>query len=331
MRDFRQWIDQRIEEAIASPRLIREVGEGIWISPSDEVFKFKDLTHAEWAKAAELDVSEMLHSGWVRLRVLADEVFAETERHSAVWPIVQTAEEYGQHKVRLYLKSREMEVRKGQEGWLLDGMPISYVFENVHRSSILSKLQLEMLDRPSYSAVEVIDVLNKGGVECVLVGAQMLGHYTGEPRATQDVDVVVNDVERAVRVVRAKWPHFTFDDQQPVVRVRDGEFVVIDLMKPVDLYGKVFANSITGTIGNVKILIPTPELAVAMKYAAMISTWRKRGKRHIDVGDFIHLVESQPKLDVEKVGQFVAYLWAGAEDEVKKYIDDVRNDRPMTV
>ena len=60
MRDFRQWIDQRIEEAIASPRLIREVGEGIWISPSDEVFKFKDLTHAEWAKTAELDVSEML-------------------------------------------------------------------------------------------------------------------------------------------------------------------------------------------------------------------------------------------------------------------------------
>ena len=128
MRDFRQWIDQRIEEAIASPRLIREVGEGICISPSDEVFKFKDLTHAEWAKAAELDVTEMLHSGWVRLRVLDEEVFAETERHSAVWPIVQTAEEYGQHKVRLYLKNREMEVRKGPEGWLLNGTPLAEIF-----------------------------------------------------------------------------------------------------------------------------------------------------------------------------------------------------------
>ncbi|MDP1711805.1 MAG: hypothetical protein Q8K86_05050 [Candidatus Nanopelagicaceae bacterium] len=202
---------------------------------------------------------------------------------------------------------------------------------HVERSGLLSKIQLEEINRPSYSASKIIAVLNKGGVKSVLVGAQALAHYTGEPRATEDVDLVVSDVDRAVRVVRATWPHLTFDEQEPVVRVRDGKHVVLDLMKPVDLYTLVFKNSRSGMIGGVKALIPTVEMAVAMKYSAMISPHRIRKKKGQDAVDFINLVEATPKLDVGKVGKLVAYLYPGSEAEVRKYVDDVRNDRPLTI
>ncbi len=54
----------------------------------------------------------------------------------------------------------------------------------------------------SPSPGRVSELLNRAGVDFVIIGAHALGVFTKDPRATQDVDVVVADMDRAVAAVR---------------------------------------------------------------------------------------------------------------------------------
>lgn len=329
---FDKWLNMRLDEE-TNKSLFKETGVGIWINPDDKVYEFRDVIHAAWADAHGLDMNDMLRSGWVRMRILADVAYAETTRESAIWTIASTADAHGIKRVQLFLNGRESEMRKS-DVWRLDDEPLSNVFEEfeaIHRSSTLSKLQLEALNRPSYSAADVIDVLNKGGIKSVLVGAQAIAQHTKTPRATEDVDVVVSDVDQAMTTIKEKWPHLIFNHDDPVVRVMDGEHVVIDLIKPVDLYASALTNNYAGRIGNVKVSIPTVELAIAMKYAAMASPHRETEKKYLDASDFIRLVNSKEDLDLNKASKFVAHLYSGAGEEVKRYVQDVKSGKSLVV
>jgi len=57
-----------------------------------------------------------------------------------------------------------------------------------------------------------------GGSECVLMGTHALNTWRDEPRATQDVDVLVRkrDVRKAVQAIRATYPNLVIRDY-PVV------------------------------------------------------------------------------------------------------------------
>src|SRR5260370_24286096 len=69
----------------------------------------------------------------------------------------------------------------------------------------------------------VIEVLHDAGIRCVLMGTHALNTYRDEPRATQDVDVLVRkkDVSRAIRVLRAAFVTLTLKDAKVVARFID--------------------------------------------------------------------------------------------------------------
>jgi hypothetical protein len=105
---------------------------------------------------------------------------------------------------------------------------------------------------------------------------------------------------------------------------------VIDILKPIGFYKSTLNNSQTGKIGNIKINIPTPEMAVVMKYAAFISPNRSKARKHQDVSDFISLVKAQ-KINDDKVAELVGSLYVGADKEVKDYLYKARNDVTIIV
>ncbi len=136
---------------------------------------------------------------------------------------------------------------------------------------------------------KVIATLHQAGVCCVLMGTHGLGGYRSEPRATQDVDVLVKkkDIRKAVRALRAAYPKLLVQDTPVVTRFIDPatDKPVIDVMKPTQqVYQVVFRYTIP--VGKTH-RIPDLEMALASKFAAMVSPNRTAAKKMMDASDFI--------------------------------------------
>lgn len=93
--------------------------------------------------------------------------------------------------------------------------------------------------RPMDASVQpesVIAALHAAGIRPVLMGTHGLGGYRSQPRATQDVDVLVrkHDLRRAIRALREAFPILSVRDTPVVTRFVDpaSKLSVIDVMKP---------------------------------------------------------------------------------------------------
>jgi len=176
---------------------------------------------------------------------------------------------------------------------------------------------------------DVIRVLNREGIRFVLVGAHGIGGWTGEPRATQDVDVVVGVKlqKKAVRVLLHHFPHLIADDQEVVTRLRDKETkkVLIDVMKANQpLYREAFKYTHKVETGKVSYLIPCLEMALAMKFAPMISLTREDDRKHLDARDFIRIVRENANIDEKKLEELGQLVYNGGGQEILELVRKVR-------
>ncbi len=82
----------------------------------------------------------------------------------------------------------------------------------------------------------IIAALNRAGINPVLMGTHGLVGYRSEPRATQDVDLLVTkkDVRKAVAALEREYPYLEVLDSSAVTRMLDpvSQKVVIDVIKP---------------------------------------------------------------------------------------------------
>src|SRR5262245_53725168 len=102
---------------------------------------------------------------------------------------------------------------------------------SLDRGATLSRLQVARVISP----FDVIKVLNAASVRFVLVGAHGLSGWMQEPRATQDVDIVVMNkhLKKATTALLAAWLRLEARDLDAVVRLADRESgeVAIDILK----------------------------------------------------------------------------------------------------
>jgi hypothetical protein len=175
---------------------------------------------------------------------------------------------------------------------------------------------------------QVITVLNRERISFVLVGAHGIGGWLSEPRATQDVDVVVAErhVKKATRVLLAKYPHLEARDEEVVVRLQDRETrsVLIDLMKPRALYRETFKHTHTVTVRGQRYRIASLEMALAMKFAAMISPNRLEEKRLQDAADFIAVVRRNLGIDLPILARLGNSVYNGGGAEICDMVHKVR-------
>jgi hypothetical protein len=176
---------------------------------------------------------------------------------------------------------------------------------------------------------ELIRLLNVEGIRFLLVGAHGLGGWTKKPRATEDVDILVGTRghKKAVRVLQNAYPHLTAEDHEIVTRFRDPTTgrVVIDVMKANQpLYRDALKHTKQVSSAGQSYEIPSLELALAMKFAAMISLTRSDEDKLTDASDFIKIVKANPDIDLTKLHQLGQLTYNGGGDEITEKVRQVR-------
>ena len=175
----------------------------------------------------------------------------------------------------------------------------------------------------------IIRVLNAANVRFMLLGAYAIAGWTRQPRATKDVDVLVaaRGHKKAVAALLAAFPHLQAEDHEVVTRLRDPETgdVVIDVMKPNQpLYRDALKHTHPVESDGETYSIPSLEMALAMKFSAMISLTRADDKKHFDAGDFIRVVKANPEIDLKQLAALGELVYNGGGAEVVDMVRQVR-------
>jgi hypothetical protein len=183
---------------------------------------------------------------------------------------------------------------------------------------------------------DVLRALNEHAINFVLVGAHGLAEWRKESRATEDVDIVVmaRHQKKAVRALLGSFPQLEADDQEVVTRLGEKETkrVRIGVMKTNQpLYTATFKNIKRITIGNETCKIPSLEMALAMKFAAMISLNRADYKKYMDAGDFIRVLNVNPDIDLAKLAELGDLVYPGGGKEIVEKVHQVRAGQKLVL
>ena len=174
---------------------------------------------------------------------------------------------------------------------------------------------------------EVVNVLDNAGVLYVLVGAHAANGYTGQPRATVDVDVLVRFPKKATAALVKAFPELTARDTPVVTRLirPDGE-CAIDVMKSntSPLWQRLLKLARPVRVAGRPVRIPPVEGILAAKMAAMVSPLRHIAKKMIDGGDFIQIVQVTERLNLGLAEELGELVYPGGGKEILKLIADAR-------
>ena len=156
---------------------------------------------------------------------------------------------------------------------------------------------------------KVAEILNKAKIDFVIIGAHALGVHTKEPRSTSDVDVVVKDVDGAVKVLKSIKPNTKIqnlgDDIGKRITDRNGK-ELIDVLYPTGgVRSELFSNRISVSLGGHKASVPSLNAMIALKWVAMFSPTRSNIKQQQDRVDFFQMINNNKKIDIKQIAAIV--------------------------
>jgi hypothetical protein len=219
--------------------------------------------------------------------------------------------------------------------------PVNHA-EAVRESAYLTAQWQKMWGKGPVMPVDVrqiIQILNAKKIPFVLTGAQAIGGWTGLPRATKDVDILVKggrNQTRAVNALKTLYPQLEVRQVFGVMAffVPGEKESVIDVTYPhrPDL-AETLAHPVWVEDRGLKYRIPSLEAALANKYGAMLTPSRNLGKRLIDVGDFVNMVqhsldEGQQLIDLQRLAALGEMVWpGGGGEEILRLVEWVKEGR----
>jgi hypothetical protein len=202
--------------------------------------------------------------------------------------------------------------------------------EDVHVRSLSTSTALSEYYVPNAILPEqIIRVLGGAKIRFLLLGAHGLSGWIKKPRATEDVDVLVGvrGHKKAVRTLLAAFPHLHEEDHEVVTRLRDPATgtVVVDVLKANQpLYKDALKHTRRVRSGKYVYEIPSLELALAMKFAAMISLTRSDVDKIQDYHDFAAMIHNNPEIELKKLHSLGQLVYNGGGDEVMEKVRQVR-------
>jgi hypothetical protein len=189
----------------------------------------------------------------------------------------------------------------------------------------------------------LIQALSAQKIRFVLTGAQAIGGWTGRPRATKDVDILVKpgrNLTRAVKAVRELYPQLEVREFAGVWAffVPGEKDSVIDITYPhrPDL-AETLAHPVWVEDRGLRYRIPALEAALANKYGAMLTPTRNLEKRGQDVVDFRLMVkhsldEGQQAIDLERLAVLGEKVWpGGGGEEILRLVEQVKAGRSFNL
>jgi hypothetical protein len=214
-----------------------------------------------------------------------------------------------------------------------DAVQESYFLQRQYRTLWSSRMAASPVDLN-----EILRTLSQKKIPFVLTGTHGIGSWTGRPRATYDVDILVKggrNHARAVRVLKALYPKLEVRDFAGVT----GFFIpgetrsVIDVTYP---HRPDLAETLDDPIWvddksvGVRYRVPSLEAALSNKYGAMLTPTREFRKRRQDVLDFEYMVahsmdEGRQPIDLIKLESLGEKVWAGGGGkEILRLVDQVK-------
>jgi hypothetical protein len=204
-------------------------------------------------------------------------------------------------------------------------MPVlDYHAMTLEDSSVLSRYYMPTAILPA----DVIRVLDRARIPFILVGAHGAFGWMQEGRTTKDVDVVVaaRSHRKAVRALIAEFNQLEEVELDVVSRLRHRETqqILIDVMKPLGLYRVAFKHTHTVHAEKLTYRVPSLEMALAMKFAPMVSPNREDVKKVIDSTDFIRIVRANPEIDLDKLAELGDLVYGGGGKDILDLVKRVR-------
>src|ERR1043165_3032311 len=186
--------------------------------------------------------------------------------------------------------------------------------------------QLQGRTKVNIQPREVIKVLTKAKIKFTLVGAHGIAGWLEQPRASQDVDVIVHARHKAaVQAIRCGFPELSVVDLPVVTRFIDPatKLAQIDLMKPQsDLHAEVRNYSVP--VGKTH-RVPSLDMALALKFAAMDSPNREVNKKRQDHVDFVSIVKAHgDEIDDDCLFSLGEIVKNGGGREILKLVEEAR-------
>jgi hypothetical protein len=190
---------------------------------------------------------------------------------------------------------------------------------------------------------EVIDVLNAAGVKnWVLMGLHGYVGYMPNPRATQDVDIMVpySGRARAKKAIASHWPALIIHELSQVTRFLDPldldhegrPKAAVDLMHPFSPFQELILKEYVIVDKETQHRLPTIEAALVSKYAAMVSPFRERQRKEYDAGDFRLLTRANAEhIRIADLRRLAALVWEGGADEIERFIEIAISDKPFPI
>jgi hypothetical protein len=190
---------------------------------------------------------------------------------------------------------------------------------------------------------DVIDVLDAAGIkDWVLMGLQGYVGYMPEPRATQDVDVMVPYSRRAkaTKAIAERWSDLIIRELSQVTRFLDPLDLdpqgqpkpTIDLRHPWAPFQEVILKEYVVVDKETQHRLPTLEAALVSKYAAMLSPNRDREKRDYDAADFRRLVRAnRDRIRHDDLRRLAGLVWERGAEEIEQLIETAISDKPFPI
>lgn len=201
---------------------------------------------------------------------------------------------------------------------------------DIHVQSLETSTALSLYYIPNLvPPLEVFRVLNAARVRFMLLGTHAVGGWMREPRTTTDVDILVGTRghKKAVRVLLTAFAQLRAEEHEDETHLRDTvtEQILIDVMKSnQSLYLNAFRHTHPVEWEGQRFRIPSLELALVMKFTAMVSVGRDYADKHIDAHDFICMAQSNPTIRWRNLHALGQLVYNGGGDELVEKVRKVR-------
>lgn len=191
--------------------------------------------------------------------------------------------------------------------------------------------RLSLMQGRTLTPSDVAKPLIAAGLKFVLVGGHAINAWTGEPRATIDIDIIAERPAKARDVLRAAFPQLSVEEHPVVIRFKDAAMEAIDIIRPDSspLFKRVLKLTHTVKLGGLEVLIPQQEAALALKFAALVMPTRRLEDRYIDARDFILVAKSLAAPDETKLAELGELAFTGGGNELLKLVADARAGRRL--
>ncbi len=190
---------------------------------------------------------------------------------------------------------------------------------------------------------EVIEVLQDAGVKrWVLMGLYGYVGYLPQPRATQDVDVLIagGELQSATDAILNHWPQLTTKVLDVVTRFIDPNEIsvtgeaqqVIDLMLPSSQCYEAILDTYCQIDEETGHRIPTVEAACASKFSAVVSPYRQFERKLQDAVDLRQImVANASVLDRQILSALGDLIYPGGGVELIEYLNLAIAKKPFPV